>query len=107
MRRRLTQENDKLVEEKSEISEDLKKLISTSIESIREGVKGRDCGVAGAIKFEVSIIKAREAKGGFKILVADASGNYSKESVSKITFVIDSKNSDSHKDTLTDIWLDS
>jgi hypothetical protein len=81
-----------MAEPKPEISEDLKDIVSTTIESIKEGMKGKNCGVIGSIDFEVSVIKSKEAKGGFRFLVADASGNYSNESISKIKFkVIGSK----------------
>ena len=85
-----------LIEEnKTEISEDLKEIVSTTIDSIREGLKGRECGVVGMIEFEIAVIKSKEAKGGFKFLIADASGNYSKESISKIKFnVIGTKTRD-------------
>ena len=73
---------------KPQISEDLKEIVSTTIESIREGMKGKECGVVGTIDFEIAVIKSKEAKGGLKFLVADASGNYSSESVSKIKFKI-------------------
>lgn len=75
-------------ESKPEISEDLKDIVSTTIDSIKEGMKGNNCGVVGSIDFEISIIKSKEAKGGFKFLVADASGNYSNESISKIKFKV-------------------
>jgi hypothetical protein len=71
-----------------EISEDLKELVSTTIESVREGMKDKKCGAAGTIKFEVAIIKSKEAKTGFKFFIANASGNYSKESISKISFEV-------------------
>lgn len=71
-----------------EISEDLKDIVSITIESIREGMKEAKCGVAGTIDFEVAAIKSKEAKGGFKFFIADASGNYSKESISKISFKV-------------------
>ena len=71
-----------------EISEDLKDIVSSTIESIREGLKGKKCGVIGPIQFEIAVIKAKEGKGGIKFLIADASGNYSKESISKIKFQI-------------------
>ena len=77
-----------LTEEKSEISEDLKEIVSTAIESIREGMKSKECGVIGPIEFEVAVIKSKEAKGGLRFLIVDASGNYSKESISKIKFSI-------------------
>jgi len=71
-----------------EISEDLKEIVSTTIESIKEGMKGKECGVIGPIEFEIAVIKSKEAKGGLKFLIADASGNYSKESISKIKFSV-------------------
>jgi len=70
------------------ISEDLKEIVSSTIESIREGMKGKGCGVVGPIKFELSVIKAKGAKGGFKFLIAEAGGNYSSENISKIKFEI-------------------
>lgn len=51
-------------------------------------MKEAKCGVAGKIKFEVSVVKSKEARTGFKFFIADASGNYAKESISKITFEI-------------------
>lgn len=71
-----------------EINEDLKDMVSTTIASIREGMKDAKCGVAGTIDFEVAVIKSKEAKSGFKFFVADASGGYSKESISKISFKV-------------------
>jgi hypothetical protein len=80
-------EVDSLVEDKKvEVSKDLKEIVGTTIDSIREGMKGRNCGVVGVIEFEIAVIKSKEAEGGFKFLVADASGNYSKESISRIKF---------------------
>ena len=78
--RRLTEEK------KTEISEDLKEIVSTTIDSIKEGLKDRNCVLVGTIEFEVAVIKSKEAKGCLKFLIADASGNYSKESVSRIKF---------------------
>jgi hypothetical protein len=78
-----------LVEDKKvEVSKDLKEIVGTTIDSIREGMKGRNCGVIGAIEFEIAVLKSKEASGGFKFFVADASGNYSKESVSRIKFSV-------------------
>jgi hypothetical protein len=77
-----------LSETKPEVSEDLKEIVSTTIESIREGMKGKECGIVGTIDFEIAVIKSKEAKGGLKFLVADASGNYSSESISKIKFKV-------------------
>lgn len=69
-----------------EISEDLKGIVSSTIESIREGMKGKECGVVGPIEFELAVVKEKEAKGGFRFFIAEARGNYSSESVSKIKF---------------------
>lgn len=74
-----------------EISEDLKEIVSTTIESIKEGMKGKGTGVVGSIKFELAVVKAKGAKGGFKFLIAEVGGNYSSESISKIKFEIGAK----------------
>ena len=70
------------------ISEDLKEIVSTTIESIKEGVKGKEAGVIGPIKFELAVVKSKGAKGGFRFLIAEAGGDYSKESISKIEFQV-------------------
>jgi hypothetical protein len=93
-----------LVEDKKvEVSEDLKEIVSTTIDSIREGMKGRECGVLGAIEFEIAVLKSKEAKGGFRFFIADASGNYSKESVSKIKFSVLGTGTRSNLSSM--IWL--
>jgi hypothetical protein len=81
-----------LSDTRPEISDDLKELVSTTIASIKEGLKGKGCSIVNTINFEVSVIKAKDAKGGFKFFVADASGNYSNESVSKVKFQITGSN---------------
>jgi hypothetical protein len=92
-----------LSETKPEISEDLKQLVSTTIESIKEGLKGKGCSLIETIDFEVSVIKSSEAKGGFRFFVADASGNYSKESISKIKFKVIGSNTEFRKQDV--LWL--
>ena len=74
-----------------EISEDLKEIVSTTIESIKKGMKGKGTGVVGTIKFELAVVKAKGAKGSFKFLIAEVGGNYSSESISKIKFEIGSR----------------
>jgi hypothetical protein len=81
-----------LSDTRPEISDDLKELVITTIASIKEGLKGKGCSIVNTINFEVSVIKAKDAKGGFKFFVADASGNYSNESVSKVKFQITGSN---------------
>ena len=94
-----------MTENKPEVSEDLKEIVSTTIESIKEGLKGKQCGVAGLIEFEIAVIKTKEAKGGFKFLIADALGNYSKESVSRIKFSVIGSNTDIGR-RIGAVWLD-
>lgn len=91
-------------ETKPEISEDLKEIVSTTIESIREGMKGKECGVVGTIDFEIAVVKSKGAKGGFRFFIADASGDYSSESVSKIRFKIMSER-DSLGNRFNGVWL--
>ncbi len=71
--------------------------MSTTIESIKEGLKEEKCGVSGTIKFEVTVAKSKNAKTGFKVFVADASGNYTKDNTSKISFEIAGILSESEK----------
>ena len=87
-----------------EISEDLKEIVSTTIESIKEGMKGKGTGVVGPIEFELAVIKSKGGKGELRFFLADASGNYSKESVSRIKFkVLGSK---THRGlTPSGLWL--
>jgi len=92
-------------ETKPQISEDLKEIVSTTIESVREGMKGKECGVVGTIDFEIAVIKSKEAKGGLRFLVADASGNYSSESVSRIKFKVIGSNTDVGR-RIGAVWLD-
>jgi hypothetical protein len=73
-------------EKKIEISDDLKGLVATTLDSIKDALQNKKAGVMGAVEFEIAAIKSKEVGGGFRFLVADASGNYSKESVSKIRF---------------------
>jgi hypothetical protein len=94
-----------LSETKPEVSEDLKEIVSTTIESIREGMKGKECGIVGTIDFEIAVIKSKEAKGGLRFLIADASGNYSSESVSKIKFKVIGSHTEIGR-RIGAVWLD-
>ncbi|MFA5365672.1 MAG: hypothetical protein WC325_10880 [Candidatus Bathyarchaeia archaeon] len=75
----------------------MRDLVTSTINSIKEGLKEEKCGVSGTIKFEVSVAKSKEAKTGFKVFVADASGNYTKDNTSKISFEIAGVISESEK----------
>lgn len=71
-----------------EIIEDLKETIDSTLFSIDEGLKNKNCQLLGEIEFELAIIKKGDMKGGFKLIIADASGKHSKESVSRIKFKV-------------------
>jgi chromosome segregation ATPase len=60
-------------------------------------VKNEKCGVFGTIKFEVSVGTTKNAKTGLDIFVVDASGNYTKDNTSKISFEIAGVLSESEK----------
>ena len=72
-------------------SEDLKDLVSSTIDSIEKGMKGKEYRLSGSIEFEVAVVSFRKGKGGIKLLVADASGKFGKENISKIKFKINKK----------------
>jgi len=74
--------------ELSETSDDLKEIVSKTIDSIREGLKGKDCALVGSLKFELAVVKVKEAKGGFRFFIAEAGGNYSSQNISKISFEV-------------------
>jgi len=70
-------------------SEELKNFVSSTVESIEEGLKGKKYNLSGCIEFEVAVVNIKKAEGGFKLFVVDASGKYGKEDVSKIRFKIE------------------
>jgi hypothetical protein len=83
----------------------LKEIISTTIESVKAGMKGKECGVSGFIKFELAVVKVKEAGGRFKFLIAEAGGNYSSQTVSKISFGIIGKSAADANTPRMNIWL--
>ena len=82
----------------------MKEIVSTTIESVKEGLKGKKCGVAGLIEFEIAVIKTKEGKGGLRFLIADASGKYAKESISRIKFSVLGTDTDLGQN-IGSIWL--
>ncbi len=78
----------------AEASEDLKELVSSTVERIKEGLKGKECGIVEAIEFELAVVKEKQAGGKFRFIVAEAGGNYASGTISEIKFsVIGSKTS--------------
>ena len=70
-------------------SEELKNFVSSTINSIEEGLKGKKYRLSGCIEFEVAVVNVKKGEGGLKLFVVDASGKYGKENVSKIKFKIE------------------
>ena len=60
---------------------------------MKSGLKGRDYIVAGAIEFELAVVKVKKKGVGVRIYVVDASAKYDKEVVSKIKFQVVPRNS--------------
>jgi hypothetical protein len=70
-------------------SEELRNFVSSTIDSIEEGLKGKSYRLSGSIEFEVAVVNVKKAEGGLKLFVVDSSGKYDKENVSKIRFKIE------------------
>jgi len=70
-------------------SEELKNFVSSTVESIEEGLKGKKYHLSGCIEFELAIVNVKKGEGGLRLFVVDASGKYGKEDVSKIRFKIE------------------
>lgn len=66
---------------------ELEKFVRSTIESIKKGTPD-GFKLDGAIEFEIAVVTVKEAKGGFKLFVVNASGKYDKEAISKIKFKI-------------------
>ena len=63
-------------------------FIHSTIDSIEDGLNGRMYQVKGCIKFEVAVAITKEVGGRLRFRLADASGQYNKESISRIIFEI-------------------
>jgi hypothetical protein len=72
----------------AEASDDINEIVTSALESLQESTKDKEVGLLGPIEFELAVIKQKKAGGGFRILLADAEGKYSKESISRISFKI-------------------
>ena len=70
-------------------SEELKDFVSSTIDNIEEGLKGRKYRLSGSIEFEVAVVNVKKKEGGLKLFVVDASGKSGKEGLSKIKFRIE------------------
>jgi hypothetical protein len=86
---RKSRRRNKTSERQTEINEELRAIISTTIDSVRAGLQDKECGLIGQIEFDFAVIKTSEVKGGFRFLqIADLSAKHSKECVSRIKFFV-------------------
>jgi len=72
-------------------SEELEAFVNSAVKSIMKGLEGTGAQVRGQIEFEVAVVNVKRGEGGIKLLVADASGKYEKEVVTKIKFRVGPK----------------
>jgi len=72
-------------------SDELRDFVSSTIDSIENGLEGKKYRLSGSIEFEVAVVNIKKGKGGIRLLVADASGKIGKENTSKIKFKIEEK----------------
>lgn len=75
-------------------SEDLKDLVSSTIDSIEKGLKDKKYLLSGSIEFEIAVVNFKKGKSRIKLLVVDASGKVGKENISKIKFKIEEDRTD-------------
>ena len=61
-------------------------FIQSALNEIERGL-GENHNYDEGINFDIAVVKTKSGGAGFKIFVADASGKYSKEEITKISFV--------------------
>lgn len=71
----------------AEKNEELQEFVHSAIGSIKEGTP-KPYYLHSDIDFEMAVVSVKEAKGGFKLFVVDASGKYDKEATTRIKFSI-------------------
>jgi len=69
-------------------SQEIKEIVSSTLNSLAEGLEGNNSMIAGLVEFELSVIKEGNMKGGFKLILAEASGKYDEKRISKIKFSV-------------------
>lgn len=65
---------------------DITEIINNTKEAITKSESDNQLQLNGDIKFELAVIAKKEAGGKLKFIVAEAGGDYNKETVSKISF---------------------
>jgi hypothetical protein len=54
--------------------EELKSLISSTIDNVEKGIEKRFYHINGCIEFEVAVVNMKKAEGGIKLYVVKAEG---------------------------------
>lgn len=67
--------------------EELSKYVRSVVEGISKGIP-EGYILTGPISFRLAVVKEKKAEGGFRILVAEAGGKYTSETVSTIEFKV-------------------
>ena len=80
-------ENKKL-ENKQYLQEDIKYFIRSFLDGIHDSLEDTH-QLNSDIEFELKVIKTKTVQGKFKIIIAEAEGNYSKEKISIVKFKIE------------------
>lgn len=70
-------------------SEELRSLVGSTIESIEQGMQGKNYHLSGCIEFEVAVVNMENAQGGIKLFVVGLSGKVDTQCVSKIKFKVE------------------
>ena len=70
--------------------DDVEKFIKNIIEHAEKAMEDK-YEFSGELKFEISIVKTKGAKGEGKFVVVEAGGKYEKEKISKVTILIKPK----------------
>jgi len=71
-----------------ELSQQLKEVVDSTLATLDASLEEKNCMVAGLVEFELAVVNVGNMKGGFKLILAEASGKYSETRISKIKFSV-------------------
>jgi len=71
----------------TELKGELKEFVESALDGVKSGLI-KDSYISSEIEFELAVVNTKSAEGKFKIFVAEGSGKYSRDEVSKIKFKI-------------------
>lgn len=73
-------------------SEELTDYVNSVLKAIQSSEDvNKNFSLNQGVAFDLSVVHKKKAKGGVKLLIADAEGGYEKQIVSRITFTMNSK----------------